>query len=99
MLQADPRIGRCVVLPAADGQIGIIIEASAFGAVWFDRADTAKHHALVDGLVAAAPAYARPRTLLVLPPDSLATSGLLTANGGPRRRHDVTLIVTIFDGR
>lgn len=96
MLQADPRIGRCVVLPATDGQLGAIIEASVFGAVWFDRADTAKHHALVDSLVATAPAYARPRHLLVLPPDSLAAAGLLTGNGRPRRRDIAARYADIF---
>jgi len=86
MLLADPRIGRCIVLRAADGSLAAIIEASTFGARWFAAADDTKRRTLVRSLAGQAPGYAIPRHLLFLPPDSLAASGLLTANGRPRRR-------------
>lgn len=85
MLLADPRIGRCVVLPAAGG-LGTVIEPSLLGAAWFGRADATRRQALVETLAAAAPAYARPHRLLVLAPGALAEAGLLTGNGRPRRR-------------
>ncbi|MCW0234832.1 MAG: AMP-binding protein [Ferrovibrio sp.] len=86
MLLADPRIGRCVVLVAPDGQLAVLLEASPLGAAWLGKADPARLAGLVATLAAAAPDYAIPHRIAVIAPDGLAAAGLLTANGRPRRR-------------
>lgn len=86
MLLADPRIGRCVVLPDGDGRLAVLLEPSALGAGWFAKADEARLRGLVEDLTQTAPAYAIPRRVVALVPESLAIAGLLTANGRPRRR-------------
>jgi long-subunit acyl-CoA synthetase (AMP-forming) len=86
MLLADPRIGRCVVLAAPDGQLAALLEAAPLGAAWLGKADATRLAGLVATLTAAAPDYAVPRRIAVAAPDALAAAGLLTANGRPRRR-------------
>lgn len=96
MLLADPRIGRCVVLAAPDGQLAVLLEASPLGAAWLGRADQTRLAGLVSTLAAAAPDYAIPRRIAVIAPDGLATAGLLTANGRPRRREIAARYLDFF---
>jgi long-subunit acyl-CoA synthetase (AMP-forming) len=86
MLLADPRISRCVILPAPDGRLAVLLEPSPLGTAWFSKADDERFAGLVAGLTAAAPGYARPSRAAVMPPDGFSVAGLLTANGRPRRR-------------
>ena len=86
MLLADLRIGRCVVLPAPDGRLAVLLEASAAGARWLCSADHRRLDGLIATLTAGAPDYAVPRRIAVLPPDALAAADLLTGNGRPRRK-------------
>lgn len=96
MLLADPRIARCVVLPAPDGQLSVLIEPSSLAAVWFAKASEARLADLIDTLTDAAPDYARPRRIALLPPDGFTAAGLLTANGRPRRRETAARYAEFF---
>lgn len=86
MLLADPRIARCAVLPAPDGQLALLMEPAPLAATWFAKANETRLASLIGSLTAAAPDYARPRRFALLPPEGFAAAGLLTANGRPRRR-------------
>lgn len=96
MLQADPRIARGVVLPAPDGQLAVLIEPSAPAASWFAKVNETQLADLIDTLTAAAPDYARPRRIALLPPDGFAAAGLLTANGRPRRQETAARYAEFF---
>lgn len=86
MLLDDPRIARCVLFLAPDGQLALLIEPSPLAAAWFARAGDARLADLVRSLTGAAPDYARPRRIAVMQPDGFSAAGLLTSNGRPRRR-------------
>lgn len=86
MLLADPRIARCVLIATGNGELGLLLEASMLGATWLAKADARRLHDFVAGLLPDVPAYATPRRIVALAPDSLAVAGLLTGNGRPRRR-------------
>jgi long-subunit acyl-CoA synthetase (AMP-forming) len=99
MLLADPRIARCVVLAAPDGQLAVLIEPSAFGASWFAKATARQLGGLIAALAVSAPDYARPRHVAMVQPDGFAAAGLLTANGRPRRREIAARYTDFFDDR
>lgn len=99
MLLADPRIGRCVVLGAPDGDLAVVLESSPLGATWFGRAKQAELAGLVDLLTASAPDYAVPRKVAALQPDGLQAAGLLTPNGRPRRREIAARYAALFSAR
>lgn len=86
MVLADPRIARCVLTASGEGELCLLLEASLLGAAWLAAADKRRLHDLVSGLLRDAPAYAMPRRIAALAPDSLAMADLLTGNGRPRRR-------------
>lgn len=96
MLLADPRIARCVVLPAPDGQLALLIEPSPLASLWFAKANETRLAELIDTLTDAAPDYARPRRVALLPPDGFSAAGLLTANGRPRRREAAARYAEFF---
>jgi acyl-CoA synthetase (AMP-forming)/AMP-acid ligase II len=98
MLLADPRIARCVVLPAPDGQLALLIESSTLAAGWFEKAGKTRLLELVESLTTAAPAYARPRRIALMPPDGFSAAGLLTPNGRPRRRDVAARYAEFFAG-
>ncbi|MEK9969401.1 MAG: AMP-binding protein, partial [Ferrovibrio sp.] len=98
MLLADPRIARCVVLAAPDGQLAALIEPSSLGAPWFAKADAERLAALTATLAAAAPEYARPRYVAHMQPEGFSSAGLLTANGRPRRREIAARYSEFFIG-
>jgi long-subunit acyl-CoA synthetase (AMP-forming) len=84
MVTADVRLAQCFLIDAERGLTAILVphphHAATFRAI---SPGALRHH--VAGLVAAAPAYARPVRCLVAAEADLRRRGLLTDNGHPRR--------------
>jgi long-subunit acyl-CoA synthetase (AMP-forming) len=84
MLAADPRVGRCIL--SKDGAYPLaVIVPSPLGREWFARADAGMIEHLIADACRAAPDYARPARCFISDEADLIRSGLLTANGRPRR--------------
>ena len=82
MILADPRIARCAVVDGGSHPRAVLVAASPDLA----DADAATVDALVAGLTAAAPDYARPRANRLVPEAMLHRQHWITANGRLRRR-------------
>jgi long-subunit acyl-CoA synthetase (AMP-forming) len=86
MLLADPRVAQCALVGGGETDLAIVLLPSRIGADWFAAAEPSDIDQLVKRCCAEAPAYATPRSHLVVPLDVAAKAQLLTANGRIRRK-------------
>lgn len=93
MLLADPRIAQCALVDGGEGELAIVLMPSRLGADWFAAAVTSDVAQLVERCCEEAPAYATPRSHLVVPLDVAAKAQLLTANGRVRRKEVAAFVL------
>jgi len=85
LLLGDRRIGQCLVAGSGRPRLCALIVPSPAGEKWFARAAPRDIQALLARCCRDAPAYAVPRSHLVVAAAELTRSGLMTSNGRLRR--------------
>lgn len=85
LLLGDPRIALCAVAGRGAPGLTALLVPSRAGARWFASAPAGEVRALIAGLTAPGPAFARPAAHLVVSLDTARASGLLSPNGRWRR--------------
>lgn len=84
LVEADPRIRRCVVVCDGDGELAAVVTPAA-AADFLAQAHHAGLAQAVGAAVLAAPSYAWPKSCVVTSEDTIAGQDLLNGKGEPRR--------------
>lgn len=99
MVLADPRVACAVLIAGTDSDLlAVVVPHGPFVELFAEMSRTALE-AWFASLVAAAPAYARPRRVALLSPKDLSENGLLTGNGRPRRGRIAAFVAASSDTR
>jgi long-subunit acyl-CoA synthetase (AMP-forming) len=85
MVTADSRIANCVLLGDGKPQFAALVVPRPEAALAFDELTERDLAQLVEHLTWAAPDYARPAHVLLVPELEMRRAGLITVNGQPRR--------------
>jgi long-subunit acyl-CoA synthetase (AMP-forming) len=85
MLLGDARIAACAVVGHGEPDLRALLIPSRKGGAWFDAASRSEFEELIRACCSEAPAYAVPRSCVVVSFGEAVAAGLLTKNGRVRR--------------